>query len=75
MACRLHTSKLRTLADAERDSRQQQGTIDIHHQRMHAAADAPRNPFQFLERSHGLAEIVERGVGVQEERPWTPPAH
>ena len=29
-----------------------------------AAKDAPRDPFHVLERTHGLAEIVERGVVV-----------
>ena len=36
---------------------------------MRAAEHAPRDPFTFLERRHGLAEIVERGVGVLVERP------
>ena len=35
---------------------------------MRAAEDAPGNPFYFLERRHGFAEIVERGVGVRVER-------
>ena len=28
-----------------------------------------RDPFRVLERRHGLAEIIERGVGVVVERP------
>ena len=36
---------------------------------MLATKDAPRDPFQFLERRHNLAEIVERGVGVPVEHP------
>ena len=37
--------------------------------RVRAAEHAPRGPFKFLERTHGLAEIVERGAGVKVERP------
>ena len=29
---------------------------------------APRDPFHVLKRRHGLAEIVERGAGVEVER-------
>ena len=32
---------------------------------MRATKHAPRDPFNFLERRQGLAEIVERGVSVQ----------
>ena len=35
---------------------------------MRAAEHAPRGPLHLLERRHGLAEIVERGAGVQVER-------
>ena len=36
-----------------------------------ASEHAPRGPLRFLERRHGLAEIVERGAGhgVNAERP------
>ena len=35
---------------------------------MCAAEHAPRDTIRVLERRHGLAEIVERGVGVFVER-------
>jgi hypothetical protein len=34
--------------------------------RVRAAEDAPRDPFRLLERRHGLAQIVERGIVVLE---------
>ena len=37
--------------------------------RMRAAEHAPRGLCRLLERRHGLAEVVERGAGVQVERP------
>ena len=37
---------------------------------MRAAEHAPRGPFQFLERRHGLAEVIERGGGVHMD--WLP---
>ena len=40
-------------------------------ERVRAAEHAPRGPFQFLERYHGLAEILERGAFVVVERPMT----
>ena len=39
------------------------------YERVRAAEDALRGPFCFLERRHGLAEIVERSAGVLIERP------
>ena len=36
--------------------------------RVRATEHAPRDPCRVLERRHGLAEIVERGVGVIVER-------
>ena len=35
---------------------------------MRASEHAPRDPSRVFERRHGLAEIVERGVGVDVER-------
>ena len=32
---------------------------------MRAAEHAPRDPSRVLERRHGFAEIVERGIGVR----------
>ena len=37
-------------------------------ERVRASEHAPRGPFNFLERSNGLADIVERGVIVVVER-------
>ena len=34
---------------------------------MRATEHAPRGPFYLLERSHGLAEIIERRARVLEE--------
>ena len=42
---------------------------------MRAAKNAPRDPFQFLERRHGPSEVVERGVIVPVERPRKTPPH
>ena len=36
---------------------------------MRAAENAPRGPFNLLERVHGLAEIFERGTGVLVDLP------
>ena len=41
-----------------------QGLLDRHYERVCATEHAPGGPFRVLERRHGLAEIVERGVGV-----------
>ena len=46
-------------AGAERGSRDSQGPLHIHHDRVRATKHAPRDPFSVLERRHGLAEIVE----------------
>jgi hypothetical protein len=35
---------------------------------MRSAEHAPRDPFHVLDSRHGLAEIVERGVGILVER-------
>ena len=52
----------------DRLSRLSQGFLNPNYVRVRAAEDAPRGPFRVLERRHGLAEIVERGVGVCVER-------
>ena len=36
-------------------------------ERVPSPEHAPRGPFRLLEHRHGLAEIVERGVGVLDE--------
>ena len=46
-------------AGAERGSRDSQGPLHIHDDRVRATKHAPRDPFSVLERRHGLAEIVE----------------
>ena len=56
-------------APAEVGSRGLQGALNVHCGRVCAAEHAPRDSFHILERCHGLAEIVERGVGVVVERP------
>ena len=57
------------LAGCERGSRVLQITLNEYCERVRATEHAPRDPFQFLERRHGLAEVVERGAGVTVERP------
>ena len=60
---------LRTrFAGAEDGSRASQGIINVHCHRVRAAEYAPCCPCQLLERRHGLAQIVEGGGGVEEER-------
>ena len=39
------------------------------YKRMRATEHTPLRPFHILQRRHGLAEIVERGVGVHVKRP------
>jgi hypothetical protein len=38
---------------------------------MRAAEHAPRDWFYFLERRHGLAEIVERSAGAKTTSHWS----
>ena len=59
----------RRFAGAERGSRVSQVCPNIRCERVRTAEHAPRNPFQFLERSNSLAHIVERGAGVVVEHP------
>ena len=59
----------RRFAGAERLSRLSQITLNMNNERVRAAENAPRGPFYVHERRHGLADIVERGPGVPEERP------
>ena len=42
--------------------------LKLHYERVRATENASRDPSYLLERRHGLAEIVERGVGVVVER-------
>ena len=51
----------------DRLSRLSQGFLNPNYVRVRAAEDAPRGPFRVLERRHGLAEIVERGIVVAAE--------
>ena len=50
-------------AGAEQRSRLSQGALNPHCDRVRCAEHAPRGSFCFLERRHGLAEVVERGGG------------
>ena len=43
--------------------------------RVRATEHAPRGPFNFLKRRHGLAEISERGAVVSAERPRVIPPY
>ena len=52
----------------ENGSRGSQVVLNIQYERVRATEQAPRDPHRVLERRHGLAEIVERGVGVPAER-------
>ena len=49
-------------------SRVLKAQFDLHCERVRSTEYALRGPFQYLERLHGLAEIVQRGVGVRVER-------
>ena len=63
------------LAGAERGSRISQGFLNPPCVWVRAAEEAPRGPCRLFERRFRLAEIVERGVGVLEERPRVTPPH
>ena len=54
----------RCFAGAEGGSRLEQGSLNPDWERVRATEYAPRGRFHVLERTHGLAEIVERGVVV-----------
>ena len=54
----------RRFAGAEDGSRVLHGLLNPSCERMRAAGHAPRDPFRVLARRHGLAEIVESGVGI-----------
>ena len=57
------------LAGAERGLRVLQGIHNnLHCEGMRTAEHTPGDPFRVLNRRHCLADIVERGVGVQVER-------
>jgi len=59
---------LGAFAGAERCSRTSCGFLTARCDWVRASEHAPGDPFRIFERRHGLAEIVERGVGVQVER-------
>ena len=52
------------LGGAERGSRGSQILLNPCYGRMRGSKHASRGPFNLFERRYGLAEIVERGVGV-----------
>ena len=56
----------RRFAGAERGSRLSQFALNAHCGRVRAAEHAARDLCRILEHRHGLAEIVERGAGVQD---------
>ncbi len=64
-----------SLAGAERGSRVLQFVLNSRCEWVRATEHAPRDPFRVLEHRHGLAEIVERGGGVLEERLRGSPPH
>ena len=71
----LSAPRWRRFVGAEDCSRVSQGTLNPHCIRVCAAQHLPRGPFRVSESLHGLAEIVERGNGVQVERPRVSPRH
>ncbi|CAH0375662.1 unnamed protein product [Pelagomonas calceolata] len=62
-------------ASGEPVSRNSQVVLNTHYSRVCGTENAPRGPCCLLERSLGLAEFVERGAGVQVERPRVIPPH
>jgi len=54
---------------AQEVARVSQGSHNRRNGRVPAAKHAPRGLFNFLESRHGLAEIIERGAGVQNSFP------
>lgn len=60
----LRTSRRRRFAGAETSLRFSQVALNTFSDRVRTAKHAPRDGFYLLERSNGLALIVERGVGV-----------
>ena len=56
------------IAAAERGSRVSQVILNPRCNRVRAAEHTPCGPSRVLKRLNGLAEIVERGVGVPVER-------
>ena len=57
------------VSGAERGSRDLHVTLKYRRERVRATQHAPRGSFRLLKCFHGLAEIGERGTGVQVERP------
>ena len=57
----LRVPRRRRFAGAEGGSRVLQCVLNGVCRRVCAAEDAPRDPFNFLEPHHGLADLVERG--------------
>ena len=54
----------RRFASAERRSRESQLLLNRRCERVRTTEHAPRRPRRLLERIHGLAEIVKRGLVV-----------
>ena len=62
---RERATRRRRVAGAERGSCVSHVALNPPCERMRAAEYAPRNLFRLLERRHGLAKIIQRGVGVE----------
>ena len=65
----------RRFPGAEGGSRLSQFGLNLYCELMRAAEHAPRDPFYFLERLNGFAEIIERGGVVVVERLRVIPPH
>ena len=57
--------RVRRFAGVECCSRLSKSSLDLCYERIRATQHAACGPCRILERSHGLAEIVERGAGVE----------
>ena len=67
-------SRRRRLAGVERGPRVLQMALKRLRERVRASEHAPRGPCRLLERRHGLAEIIKRGVvGPVESQRVSPP--
>ena len=63
---RLYLVTMFQFAGAELCSRDLQVALNFICEGVHTADHAPGDPFYVFEHRHGLAEIVERGAGVEE---------
>ena len=76
LGCHLRTPRrLLRFVGAERGSQVSQGDLYPTYVQMQYSEHASRGPRRVFERRHGLAEIVERGVGVLVEHRRVSPPH